>query len=221
MTLRGVLWDLDGVLVDTREFHFASWKEILPLYDIPISYKLFLKSFGMNNEGVLTFLLGHKPDPDLLLEINDRKESSFRQAIHGHAQLLPGVLSWLDTLYKAGISMAVGSSAPMANVEVLVDETGIRSYFKALVSANGKPSKPDPWVFQYAAQLIGVPAENCWVVEDAVTGVEAAHRAGMRCLAVTTTNSAQSLSAAEIVVDQLDQISPDILWKKDVQPHER
>jgi beta-phosphoglucomutase len=213
--LRGVLWDLDGVLVDTGEFHYASWKETLLDYSIPFSYELFRKSFGMNNEGVLTFLMGHKPDPGLLTEIDHRKESAFRDAIHGHAQLLPGVSDWLEALHRAGVRMAVGSSAPMANVEVLVDETNIRPYFQVLVSANEKPSKPDPWVFLYAAQQIGVPPEACWVVEDAVTGVEAAHRAGMRCIAVTTTNTAKALSAAEIVVDRLDQLSPEVLWEKE------
>ena len=215
MKLHGVLWDLDGVLVDTGEFHYVSWKETLPDYRIPFSYELFRKSFGMNNEGVLTFLMGHKPDPDLLAEIDERKESSFRRAIHGHAQLLPGVSEWLEALRRAGVRMAVGSSAPMANVEALVDETNIRAYFQVLVSANGKPSKPDPWVFQYAAHQISVLPEDCWVVEDAVTGVEAAHRAGMRCLAVTTTNTAKALCAADIVVDRLDQLSPNVLWEKD------
>jgi beta-phosphoglucomutase len=212
--LRGVLWDLDGVLVDTGEFHFISWKDTLPAYGIPFSYDLFKKSFGMNNEGVLTFLMGHKPDPDLLTEIDQRKESAFRQAISGHATLLPGVADWLEILHRAGVRMAVGSSAPMANVEALVDETGIRPYFQALVSANGKPSKPDPWVFLHAAQQIGVPPEACWVVEDAIAGVEAAHRAGMRCLAVTTTNPTEALHEAEIVVDRLDQLSPEVLWEE-------
>jgi beta-phosphoglucomutase len=211
---RGVLWDLDGVLVDTGEFHYVSWRDTLPSYGIPISYELFRKSFGMNNEGVLTFLMGHKPDPDLLAEIENRKESAFRQAIRGHAQLLPGVAFWLESLHNTDVRMAVGSSAPMANVEVLVDETGIRSYFQALISANGKPSKPDPWVFLYAAQQIGALPQACWVLEDAVAGVEAAHRAGMRCLAVTTTNTAEALHSAEIVIDRLDQISPDVLWKE-------
>jgi beta-phosphoglucomutase len=209
----GVLWDLDGVLVDTGEFHYISWKDTLPAYGIPFSRDLFRKSFGMNNEGVLTFLLGHKPDIDLLTEIDNRKESAFRQAIHGYAQLLPGVADWLEFLHHAGVPMAVGSSAPMANVDALVDETGIRPYFQAFVSANGKPSKPDPW-FLHAAKLIGVPPEACWVIEDAITGVEAAHRAGMRCIAVTTTNPAEMLRAAEYVVDRLDQLSPEILWKE-------
>jgi beta-phosphoglucomutase len=214
MTVRGVIWDLDGVLVDTAETHFISWKETLPAYGIPLSYEQFRKSFGMNNEGVLTFLTGHKPDPDLLSEIDERKESAFRLAIRGHAQLLPGVTHWLESLRQAGVRMAVGSSAPMANVEALVDETGIRPYFQALISANGKPSKPDPWVFLQAAQRIDVPPVDCWVLEDAVIGVEAAHRAGMRCLAVTTTNTVEALHAAEIIIDRLDQLSTDVLWKE-------
>jgi beta-phosphoglucomutase len=215
MSERGVIWDLDGVLVDTAETHYISWKETLPDYGIPISYELFRKSFGMNNEGVLTFLTGKKPDPALLAEIDERKESAFRLAIRGHARLLPGVAHWLETLHQAGVRMAVGSSAPMANVEALVDETAIRAYFQALVSANGKPSKPNPWVFLQAAQRIDVPPGSCWVLEDAVAGVEAAHRAGMRCLAVTTTNTAEALQAAEIVIDRLDQISTEVLWKED------
>ena len=212
MIVRGVIWDLDGVLVDTAETHYISWKETLPAYGIQITYELFRKSFGMNNEGVLTFLTGAKPDPTLLAEIDDRKESAFRQAIHGHAQLLPGVTQWLETLHTAGVRMAVGSSAPMANVEALVSETGIQPYFQALVSANGKPSKPDPWVFLQAAQKIEVLPSACWVVEDAVAGVEAAHRAGMRCVAVTTTNTAEALHEAEIVADRLDQLSTEVLW---------
>src|SRR3972149_969315 len=108
--VHGVIWDLDGVLVDTGEFHFTSWKDTLPIYGIPFSIELFRKSFGMNNEGVLTFLLGHIPDPGLLTLIDNQKESAFRQAIRGHAQLLPGVLDWLRFLNQAGVRMAVGSS---------------------------------------------------------------------------------------------------------------
>jgi beta-phosphoglucomutase len=213
--VHGVIWDLDGVLVDTGEFHYISWKETLPHYNVPFSPELFRKSFGMNNEGVLTFLLGHKPDPDFLAEIDREKESAFRLAIRGHVKLLPGVAEWLDILHRSSVRMAVGSSAPMENVDALVDETGIRRYFQALISASGQPSKPDPWVFLHASRQIHVPPDACWVIEDAVAGVEAAHRAGMRCLAVTTTNKMEALSAAEIVVDRLDQLSPIVLWEED------
>jgi beta-phosphoglucomutase len=209
----GFLWDLDGVLVDTGEFHFISWAETLPKFGLSITRQQFQATFGMNNTGVLTTLLGYAPTSEYVDKVGGEKEVAFRTAVHGRAHLLPGVMFWLDSLHKLGVRQAVASSAPMENVVALVEETGIHSYFDALVSALGKPSKPDPWVFLTAAERIGVPPAACTVVEDAVVGVEAAHRAGMRCIAVTTTNPAEKLKAAEIVVARLDDISPQA-WLK-------
>jgi beta-phosphoglucomutase len=208
MTTYGFLWDLDGVLVDTGEFHYVSWAEILPTYGIGFSRAAFNTTFGMNNTGVLATLLGYSPTPEMVDEIGGKKEESFRAAIHGQAQLLPGVAHWLETLQKMGVRQAVASSAPQANIDALVAETGIRPMFQAIVSAAGKPSKPNPWVFLEAARQIGVEPLYCTVVEDAIAGVEAAKRGGMRCIAVTNTNPAESLRAADWVVASLDEISP-------------
>jgi HAD superfamily hydrolase (TIGR01509 family) len=209
MTNCGFLWDLDGVLVDTGEFHYTSWAEILPQYGIPMTREQFNATFGMNNTGVLTTLLGTVPTPEFVDEVGGKKEEAFRAAVHGHGKLLPGVRHWLETLHQKGVRQAIGSSAPIENVDALVDETGIRPYFQAIVSALGKPSKPDPWVFLTAAEKIGVGPHHCTVVEDAVAGVEAARRAGMRCIAVTTTNPAEKLTAATLVIDRLDHLSPE------------
>lgn len=204
----GILWDMDGVLVDTGEFHYLSWEIILQDYHIPFSRERFRATFGMNNQGVLTYLLGRPPIPAEHDEISQRKESTFRELIHGKARLLPGVERWLTHFYQSGVRMAVASSAPMENVNVLVDELSLRSYFTAIVSAYGKPSKPDPYVFLTAAEQIGVVPNRCIVVEDAVAGVTAARRAGMRCLAVTNTNPVTLLKDADRVVDSLEQMHP-------------
>ncbi len=208
MTIYGFLWDMDGVLVDTGEFHYVSWIETLPLYGLTMSRETFNTTFGMNNTGVLSTILGYTPSPEYVSEVGGRKEEAFREAVRGHAKLLPGVMDWLNTLHQMGVRQAVASSAPIENVNVLVEEAGIRPYFQALVSALGKPSKPDPWVFLTAAQQIGVEPRHCTVVEDAIAGVEAARRGGMRCIAVTNTNPAEKLTAAERVVARLDEISP-------------
>jgi HAD superfamily hydrolase (TIGR01509 family) len=202
----GFLWDLDGVLVDTGEFHYTSWIETLPRYGLAMSHEQFIATFGMNNTGVLTTLLGRTPTPEFVAEVGGVKEAAFRAAVRGHGKLLPGVRTLLHTLQQRGVRQAVASSAPIENVDALVDETGIRPYFAAIVSALGKPSKPDPWVFLTAADKIGVPALRCTVVEDAVAGVEAARRAGMRCIAVTNTNPPEKLQAAQRVVDSLEEI---------------
>jgi beta-phosphoglucomutase family hydrolase len=208
-TCEGVIWDMDGVLVDTGEFHFQAWSRALPEYGIPFSRELFRTTFGMNNAGILGVLLGQTPTPELLAEISDRKEQLFRQAVRGRVQPLPGVLAWLERLKAAGTRQAIASSAPPANIDALVDELGLRDYFDAMVSGFDLPGKPDPTLFLKVARLIGVPPERCVVVEDAVAGVEAARRAGMKCIAVTTTNPAHALNEADVIVEHLDALPLD------------
>jgi beta-phosphoglucomutase family hydrolase len=210
MGKRGVLWDMDGVLVDTGEFHFQAWSQTLAEYDIPFSRDLFRATFGMNNMGLIAHLLGRKPDPGFIARVSDHKERRFRQAIRGHAQPLPGVLVWLDRLRAMGVRQAVASSAPPENIDTLVDELGIRPYFEAIVSGYDIPGKPDPAVFLKAASELGLPPQRCIVVEDAVAGVQAAKRAGMRCIAVTTTNPAHALSGADIVVERLETLPANV-----------
>ncbi len=208
--LQAVLWDLDGVLVDTGEFHFISWQETLPQYQLPFSRELFERTFGMNNQGVISLLLGYPAPAEMVNEIGDRKEMVFREAVRGRARPLPGVLNLLDRFRRSGIPQAVASSAPQENVDVLVDELGIRPFFKAIVSGADRPGKPDPATFLRAAALIGAPPPACLVFEDAVVGVEAAHRAGMKCVAITTTHPREKLRAADLLIDRFDQFPSDI-----------
>ena len=205
----GVIWDLDGVLVDTGEFHFQSWLKTLAQYQIPFDRDFFRKTFGMNNTGVLTTLLGHSPDPQILSAIGDEKERLFRELIHGQVQPMSGVRTWLDCFAGKSYPQAIGSSAPKPNIDALVDELGIRSYFKAIVSGADMPGKPDPAVFLEAARLIGIPAEKSLVIEDSVAGVAAARRAGMKCVAVLTSHSRDALKNAHLVVERLDKLSLD------------
>jgi HAD superfamily hydrolase (TIGR01509 family) len=209
MTGPGVVWDMDGVLVDTGEFHFQSWAEVLAAYDIPFSREFFGDTFGMNNKGILSLLLGEKLTPELLAEIGDRKEEQFRRAVRGRVRPLPGVLDWLERLQGAGFRQGLASSAPKANIDTLVDGLGIRGYFAAIESGVNLPGKPEPILFLKVAGLLGVSPERCVVVEDAVAGVEAARRAGMKCIAVTTTNPAEALAAADVIVGRLDALPMD------------
>jgi HAD superfamily hydrolase (TIGR01509 family) len=210
---RGVIWDLDGVLVDTGEFHYQAWSETLKNNGIPLTRESFKVTFGMNNTGVLTTLLGSPPAPEFLARIEEEKERRFRESIRGRVQALPGVQLWLERFKAAAIPQAIASSAPQANIDAIVDELGFRSYFTALVSGGNMPGKPDPAVFLEAARLIDIPAERNVVIEDAVAGVEAARRAGMKCVAVTTTNPREALTSAHLVVDRLDDLSWEELEK--------
>jgi beta-phosphoglucomutase len=209
MSATGVLWDMDGVLVDTGEFHFRAWHDVLADYDIAFTRELHRETFGMNNAGILSRILGDRRAPELQAEISDRKEERFRAAVRGQARPLPGVRTWLERLQKDGFRQGIASSAPMASIDTLIDELGLRPFFDAIVSGTDLPGKPDPAVFLRAAETLGVPAESCIVVEDAVAGVKAARQAGMKCIAVTTTNQAEALAAADFVVDRLDALPND------------
>jgi HAD superfamily hydrolase (TIGR01509 family) len=203
----GVLWDMDGVLVDSGDYHYRAWVQALERQGFSYPPEMFRATFGMDNRGVLATLLGREPDPAWLARVSDEKEAAFRDAIRGQAEPLPGVVLWLERLQAAGIRQAVASSAPPANIDLLIDSLGLRDYFAAVVSTAGMPGKPDPAVFLEAARRIGLPPKRCLVVEDAVAGVAAARRAGMACLAVTTTNPRELLGAADLVVDSLTDLT--------------
>lgn len=211
MSIKGILWDMDGVLVDNGELHYQAWKATLTDYDIPFSRKLFQETFGMNNWSILNKLLGQAPDQALYQAISDQKERLFRQSTHGQVKPLPGVLELLHLGKSKGLRQAISSSAPQENIDVIVDELNLRTLFDAIVSGNKLNGKPAPDVFLASANAIGVPPQNCLVIEDAIAGVEGAKRAGMLCLAVTNTNPKENLQRADSIVDSLLQVNASFL----------
>jgi beta-phosphoglucomutase len=203
----GVLWDMDGVLFDTTDYHYQAWREILAGFDMPLSRKDFLSTFGMTNQQSLTALLGHPPSTSLLEAVEIRKEENFRRAIRGQVRLYPGVLPLLEGLQLSGVRQAIASSAPLENIDALVSELRIGSCFQAIVSGQGFPSKPDPAVFLKAAEKIEVPDQYCIVIEDSLHGIGAARRAGMKSIAVATTNPFDSFKDADIIVERIIDLS--------------
>ena len=202
-----VLWDMDGVLVDSAELHYQTWKQTLAGYDIPFSRQLFNEFFGMNNEQTLTRVLGRPPEPSFLQESSDHKEDKFRKSIHGQIELYPGVRKLLQDLQRAGVRQAIASSAPQENIDALVNEFKMASFFQAIVSGCELKSKPDPVTFLLAAERLGVNPQHCVVIEDALHGIEAARRASMKCIAVATTNPVDLLSPADLVVKRINELS--------------
>lgn len=208
----GVIWDMDGVLVDTGEFHYQSWRRAFADLKIEFSRDQFRATFGMNNAGILEEILGYKPELDFVEKVSEQKEGYFRRTVQGRVKPLPGVLEWLRQLKGMGVHQAIASSAPQTNIDVLVNELQIRDFFEVMVSGYDIPGKPNPDTFLRAADLMDIPPTNCIVIEDAVAGIRAAKNAGMRCVAVTTTNPAHLLSEADIIVDRLDALPVESLF---------
>ena len=202
-----VLWDMDGVICDNGQLHYQAWVETFQhLRGEHIPEELFKRTFGMNNFGALTLLLGQEPTAQELDLLAEEKERIFRQLILGNVAFLPGVEEWLREFHCRGIPMAIASSAPQENIDALRAELGLDRYLSVFVSANEMPSKPSPAVFLKAAEVLGVAPQQCVVVEDAVAGVAAGRAGGMQVIAVTTTNPPDLLTEAHLVVDTLVEI---------------
>lgn len=211
LNLHAVLWDMDGVLVDTFDAHYRSWQLTFDELSQPFDLDMFRKTFGMNNRLILTTIFERDLSERFIQRVSDRKETLFRESIKGSAKLLPGVMEWLERFAEMGIKQAVASSAPQANIDALLDELGIRNYFQAEAAGATLKGKPDPAVFLLAAKLLGVEPAHCLVIEDAVAGVEAARRAVMKCVAVLTTNPADKLSGADVILKDLSLLNNSML----------
>lgn len=205
----GVLWDLDGVLIDSSRQHLESWMRILPRFGLTMTKELHEQTFGMNNREILTIMLGEPPEADTLRRISREKESAFREIIRGIVEPLAGAVELLEQLHSAKMRQAIASSAPQENIQVVVNELQIGGYFRALVSGHDLPAKPDPAIYLEAARRIALGPEACVVVEDAVVGVRGAITAGMRAVGVTTTHPANALQDANLIVESLLDLSVD------------
>ncbi len=180
---------------------------------LAFSREMFVGAFGMVNAEAIPFWFGRSVPAARMEEISARKESLFLldARARGPLLLLPGVKGWLSRLRSQGIRQAVASSAPLATLEALTDALGIARLFDSIVSAEHMPGKPDPAVFLEAARRLGASPGSCVVIEDSLHGVEAAGRAGMKCIAVTTTHPAASLGRADLVMDSLESLTPEAL----------
>lgn len=210
-----VLWDLDGTLADSRDYHWRAWEEAMRAAGRPITEAEFAASFGQRNDAILSRWLGSAATPERIGDIGDAKEARYRELIAG-AKLtpLPGAAEWVRRLHARGWRQAIASSAPRANVDVMLEVLTLRQWFDAIVSAEDvRRGKPDPDVFLTAAAAVGMPPEHCVVVEDAAAGVEAARRGGMRCVGVGD----EAVSRADIHVASLAAL-PDDAFERLIGP---
>ena len=210
-TPRAVLWDLDGTLVDSTEYHWRSWLPALQAEGVNITKADFLATFGQRNDTILRRWLGPDADPARIERVADAKESGYRAIIQAEGlEPLPGAAHWVRALHEAGWRQAIASSAPRLNVDVVKAVLGFGDLIEATVSADDvHVGKPDPEVFLTAAAKLGVPPRRCVVVEDAPAGVEAAHRGGMCCIGV----GKGAVAAADMIVRSLADLPEDAFEK--------
>lgn len=211
-TGNAAIWDVDGTLVDTADLHFQAWQAVCGEQGRDFTRDDFAATFGQRNPEIIRKLFGAHFNEEEIAALGERKEVLYRAAASNGVVLLPGVRTLVEDLNRAGFAQAIGSSAPHANLELILRLTGIAGFFSVVVgSEDTQRGKPDPQVFLTAAERLGMPAARCVVFEDAVAGVQAARAGGMKCVAVRCVghHSEDGLrqAGADLVVETLEQVS--------------
>lgn len=208
---QGVIFDVDGVLIDSYQSHFQSWRELASEIGRTYTEIQFAKSFGRTSrETILEHWSDRAWTPEEIRQLDDRKEWLYREIIREHFPAMPGAANLIRNLHTAGFAVAVGSSGPPENVDLAIEKLGISDLMKCRITGRQVTlGKPNPQVFQLAANGLELPVGSCCVVEDAPVGIQAAHSAAMVCVGLASTGRTRAeLQAAECVVDSLDELTP-------------
>jgi beta-phosphoglucomutase len=211
---RAFIFDMDGTLVDNMGAHHAAWEQFLARYQIKLTLdELRLRMHGKTNREILLDIVDpHLSDADIE-RLADEKERLYREEYHAQVKAVAGLDHFLARVHDAKIPCAVATSANAPNIKFVFDLLGLHQTFDVVVGAEQiSRGKPDPEVYLLAAQKLGVAPAHCLAFEDSFPGLEAAHRAGMAVIAVTTGHDADAVRRAPGVVDVIDDY-------EDLDPH--
>ncbi len=209
--LKGLIFDMDGTLVDNLAYHFMAFDAYAKREGFTLVEPVTLKINGMHSNDIFPMILGEEVVAEYGLDrLNREKEEVYRDIYRPHIKPIAGLIELLREAKKAGVKCAIGSSGCRENVEMIIEELGIVDLIDGSISGSDVThGKPHPEIFTKAHELLGLKAEECIVVEDAVNGIVSGLAAGCRCLAITTTATAEVLSnaGASMCVDDFTEVT--------------
>lgn len=192
---QGVIFDMDGVIVDTTAAHYEAWQWAAAKLGVSMSEETFLDGYGRRNIEIFQEISEHDHDMNFLEKLDVEKEDKYRQYFAECSALIPGVVEVIKQLKEKGIKVAVGTSAPRENVEGVFKQYGIGNFFDTVICAedviNGKPH---PEVFRKAAESLGLESEKCIVFEDSPAGVASAVASGATVIGILSSNDQETLA---------------------------
>lgn len=214
------IFDMDGVLTDNMRFHADSWVELFSDFGLQglDAERYLVETAGMKGLDVLRYFLDPKISEAEAERLTELKDFLYRVTTRKLIKAMPGLGAFLDAAITKGVQLGIGTGAGPKNIDYVLGILGMSDKFQAIVDPSQvQHGKPQPDIFLRAATLLDVPPSACIVFEDALPGIEAALRAGMHCVAVTTTNPADAFSHFDNVlqvIDDFTHLRPDDLLKK-------
>ncbi len=205
---KAVLWDMDGTIVDSADFHKQAWRDTFHRHGIEFTEDAYQFTLGRRNDEIIRRYFATDLSQKQMEAVAAQKETIFREYIKGNVRPFPFVIEMIKSLAAAELRLAVVSSATRENIRFITEELGISMFFDLFITGKDVAvGKPSPLGYLTAAERLGVAPQDCVVIEDAAAGVRAAKKGGMYCIAVTNTCPRQVLAEADIVVNRLDEIN--------------
>ncbi len=206
--IKAVIFDMDGVLVDNHNFHVEAWGKFCREISVEIDIAEFRrKYFGKGNRDILSGLLNREVTDEEVHLLGERKEAVYREVYNGFVEPVYGLVNFLKFAKSAGMKLAVATSAPVSNLDFIIDKLSIRNYFDCLTNGNEvAKAKPHPEVYLKTAQKLNLHPAECIVFEDSVSGIESAKNAGMKVIGLLTTHSQNELPDAEFFIHDFSSI---------------
>ncbi|ACF45021.1 beta-phosphoglucomutase family hydrolase [Pelodictyon phaeoclathratiforme] len=214
------IFDMDGVLTDNMRFHADSWVELFSDFGLQglDAERYLVETAGMKGLDVLRYFLDPQISEREAERLTELKDFLYRVMSRERIKAMPGLGGFLDAAEKRGVQLGIGTGAGPKNIEYVLGLLNMTNTFQAIVDPSQvRHGKPEPDIFLRAASLLNAAPSDCIVFEDALPGVEAARKAGMQCVAVTTTNQADAFSQFDNVlqiIDDFTSLCPDDLLRK-------
>ena len=198
----GLIFDMDGVIVDNHIYHYNAWKAMAKNYDLDFNEEDYFNNMNGKEIGEVVRFLQNDASEQEVRKIGAEKEMDYRRLYQPYLTPTKGLLSFLSQANGCNIPMCIGTSASKVNVNFTINGLGISHYFKSILDDRSvKRGKPHPEIYQKCAQSIGLLNEQCIVFEDALSGIKAAKAAGSKVVALATSHEKSALNAHLIVND--------------------
>lgn len=210
-----VIFDMDGVLTDTEPFHGECFRRAFLEMSVHTTLEGYRQAVTLGGSTVKNYFCSLGGDVSRWEQIKACKDAALIDVIREKGALMPGVIELLDLLDSLGIRKAIATSARLRSLEIILEPFNIIRRFDVVVTKEEVPAeKPHPGGFLLAAQRLGFEPDQCVVIEDSPRGVIAAHRAGMKCIAVPTPSTCDGdFSLATLVLESLEEVKAETLCR--------
>jgi beta-phosphoglucomutase len=204
-----VIFDMDGVICHTNPYHSLAFREFFSARNLaPTDQEFAEHMFGKSNSYILSHFLKRPVTGEEFLQMEEEKEGLFRKIYEPHIEPIAGITDFMDDLKGNGVKLGVATSAPRANLDLILGKVPVRTHFGSiLASEDVKKHKPDPEVYLKSAANLGVSPEQCLVFEDSFSGVSAALNAGMQVAGVLSSHTREELPPCNMYIDNYKDLS--------------